>query len=622
MGLLPKTERDPATTLVATALSAGMPFAAYLATASPHAYWLDAGEFVESAVELDIAHPPGHPLAALLGHALTFVPLGPLALRVALAQALCAAVAGGFLFSAIDATVRALGVRHDRLSIPLALGATWLATCSHAWWFQAVRPEVYGLQAMLIAIAVERMVKLEAAWPTRDVRGLGTAALAVGLGLANHHFMMVLALPAFAPTAARIYRARGARSLAVAALSVGAGLCAYAYLPVRSGTSPPVDLGHPTTLDAFLWVVSARAYQHADLASTAGPADRLFEVVLSVIENVPWAALVMALAGVWAILRTPGARRIGWIWVALAGFACLGRTWMGHSHGNPDALGYLLPAFMGITALGASLLAAVLGQLVDARRPGIALTAVVWAVAALGLSPLAEARERSSLAHFHATDDFDDLRVRSLPPRAVVLAHLPQTVFRHWELEATEQPRPDVTLVPIPFLGYPGMVEQLLARDPGLTQLLAGYLLEGQLRQADLQSLAAQRPVLVELDARVQPALFETLTPGTFYYEVSDAGTTRAEVTQAVARRRAALAGLDLAIEDDLDDPETRHQRLWAAYMDGLYFARAGAVEPAREAVERGLTLEPEARELRALQARLAAPGAAGAIDITPFLLP
>ena len=123
MGLLPKQNRDPSVSLVAYALAVGVPLAAYVATASPHAYWLDAGELVEAAVALDIAHPPGHPLASLVGHVLTFVPLGPLSLRVALAQALCAAIAAGFLFRAIDTTVRAMEVRHDRLAIPIALFA-------------------------------------------------------------------------------------------------------------------------------------------------------------------------------------------------------------------------------------------------------------------------------------------------------------------------------------------------------------------------------------------------------------------------------------------------------------------------------------------------------------------
>ncbi len=52
--------------LVALLLASGVPFAAYLATASAHDFWLDGGEVTAQGIFLDIAHPPGHPLAGLV----------------------------------------------------------------------------------------------------------------------------------------------------------------------------------------------------------------------------------------------------------------------------------------------------------------------------------------------------------------------------------------------------------------------------------------------------------------------------------------------------------------------------------------------------------------------------
>jgi hypothetical protein len=608
--------------MVAFALAGGVPFAAYLATASPHGYWLDGGEFVESAAALDIAHPPGHPLAAMLGWAaVVLLPFGSIAFRVALAQAACAAVAAGFVFSAIDTTVRALEVRHDRLAIPIALGATWLVACAYPAWFQAVRPEVYALQALLIAVAIERAIAIEAAWPTNDVRAVYAASIAIGLALANHHFMAVLVLPALAPTLARAYRARGGRAMGIALGGVVAGLAAYVYLPVRAHVDPPVNLGDPGDLERFLWVVSARAYQHADRFSLVSPLERAGEVVLAIVDDVPLVALVLALAGVWALLRAPGARRIGWVWVAALVCACAGRSWMGNTSGNPDALGYLSPAFVAIAALAAAFVGAVVAQMGGSSpdKPGAALTAVAVLAALLGLAPLEASRARASLATFHATDELDELRIRRLPPRAVVVAHLPQTVFRHWELSATEQVRPDVTIVPIPFLGYPGMVQQLAERDPTLGELLRGYLLEGELRQPDLQSLAARRPVLVEMDVRVPRRLYDTMVPSGLYYEVVDAGWTATDVREASAHRAEALDRLTRALGGDRADPETRNQLLWIHYVDALDYAALGARDPARESVRRALSLAPEATELRALSDALAT--GEGPLDVTPFLV-
>src|SRR6476660_5936416 len=108
-------------------LAAGVPFVAYLWTASGSSYWLDAGEFVAASAQLDIAHPPGHPLTAMYGKLFTLLPLGPLAFRVAIGQAVAAALAAGCLFLAGCTAARALGVQRGALVLPIALGPAWLS---------------------------------------------------------------------------------------------------------------------------------------------------------------------------------------------------------------------------------------------------------------------------------------------------------------------------------------------------------------------------------------------------------------------------------------------------------------------------------------------------------------
>lgn len=625
MGLVSRGRRDPNVRLVALALAAGVPLAAYLATASAHDYWLDGGEFTAQAIDLDIAHPPGHPLAGLLGKLLTLIPLGPLNLRVALAQALCAAAAAAFVFRAIDTTVRALGVERDRLAVPLALGGTWLVATSHAWWFQAVRPEVYALQALLVSIAVERVVALEADWPTHDLRPLYTAALALGLGLANHHFVAFLVMPALAPTLARVYRARGLRPLLHCGAAVTMGLSAYVYLPVRASTDPPMNLGDPTDAARLLWVVSARVYARGSGLDEPQPlGERFADVLVILVENLHAVVLVMALAGLYALLRTAGARRIGVVWVLVLVVNLGARAWLKSVRNNPDVLGYLMPGIAALGALATAFVAALLAR-VGTRPDGVpraTATVVALVVAVLGLAQLHRSSAHSSLASFQATDTFDEERLRRLPPHAVVVVHDPQTAFRHWSVQAVERLRPDVTLVPIPFLGYPGVVDALVARDPDVAALVRGHLLEGELRQPDVQSLASLRPVLIELDPRVPSALYETLVPSGLLYEVVDAGATESDVLEAVGSHRAALARLYAHLGEAVEEEaETRNQLLWRHYMDALYFAAQGAREPARAALQQALALQPEAAELLALAQVLADPEARGPIDISPFLV-
>ena len=627
MALVPRQEHDPRVRTAALGLAVFVPLAAYVATLSGNGYWLDAGELTASAVDLDVAHPPGHPLAAMLAHAATLVPLGSLVMRVAFAQAVCAALACGFLYAAIGTTVRALGVHDDRLAVPMALGASWITAGAYGWWLQAVRPEVYALQALLIAIAIERIIALEAAWPTRDLSPLPVASLALGLSLANHHFMGFLCFPAVAPTLARVYRARGARPVGISLGLVMTGLATYLYLPIRASTDPPMNLGDPTSLSRFYWVVSAQAYQGTHALQPEPLGDRLLDVALSLVDSLHLAPVLLALAGAYVLLRAPGVVRIGYVWIALVLFSFVGRGWLGFVRGNPDALGYLMPAMAGVAAMAVSLVAAVvstLGERAVASRkkgapPSMLLRTAALLCALLGVFQIVGSRARASLASFHATDALDELRIRELPPRAVVLLYGPQTCFRFFELQATEHVRPDVRIVPMPFLEYPGTIDALVRREPALAGLLRTQLLEGQPAVSELQSLATTRPVLVELDVRVPVALHETLLPDTALYAVEPAGTTDVDIRSAFGRRAEALEGLRVALDSDASDAETRSQLLWIHYNDALYAASVGQRDAARLSVSRALSLSPQARQLVALRRALEV--GRGPIDPTPFMV-
>jgi hypothetical protein len=636
---LVRGDRDGSLDRVALTLAGFVPFFAYVATASGFAFWLDSGELLAAGVDLDIAHPPGHPLASIVSRAFAYLPIGPLAFRVAVGQASCAAIAGVFFCRAVITTLRAQGVRHDLVVLPTAMGASWLATLSYGFWLQAVRPEVYALEAMLLAIVIERIVALEARWPTLDVSPLHHAGLALGLGLANHHFMAFLTVPALLPTLARVVRARGPRALAIFCAAVAAGLSTYLYLPIRASTHPPIDLGHPTDLASFFWVVSARAYQgtHAIEADPLGV--RVLDVTVALAEDLHLVTLFVALLGAYVIVRADGARRIGLVWLAVALFGWLGRAMLGFVNGNPDALGYLMPTVMAIVALAAAFIGAVtmlLSGEADDDAPRVEKNVragsraadrapILGVILALGLVvaggwQLRVGASHASLRAFTTTDSFDGPRYRDLPTRAVVVAFSPQTVFRHFSARAIEASRPDVTIVPMPFLGYPGTIDELVAREPALAGTLRGYLIEGELRQPDVQSLAAERPLLVEMDPRVPVSLVETIVPTGLLYGVEPAGAADTDVARGARVREAILERLYADVGDQLaTSEETRAQLVWLHYMDALFFARVGAREPAQHAVARGLALAPEAAELVALRAALAE--GEGPIDVTPFVV-
>jgi hypothetical protein len=612
---------DPNVRLAVFALASGLPLACYIATASAHGYWLDAGEFVAQGTDLDLSHPPGHPLAGVVFHAATLFPLGPLPFRVAIASALLTAVAAAFLFRAIETTILCVGPRSRWIATPIAIGATWLVAGSLGWWLQAVRPEVYALSAALACIALERVIALEAAWPTRDLRPLYVACLCIGLALANHHFLAFLMLPAVAPTLARARRACGNRALAASAGFVAAGLSTYAYLPARTAAGAPLSLGHPDSLERLYWVVSAEAFQK-NTAQDFVPqpvGERVMDVAVQLVDSLHWAPVLAAIGGLWILIRIPGARRIGWVWGAVAVVFLAARAWLGFVRDNPDALGYLMPAFGAVGALAAAFVgkAIALGGAATNRPPKIGIAFAI-VVGGLGIAQLHHTVGHVTFTSFFATDAFDDPGRRDLPPHAIVLAHQPQTIFRYWGGEAAERVRPDVTLVPMPLLTYPAMVDGIVERDPDVAEVLRGYLLDGELREGDLQSLAARRPLLVELDPRVGPDLYDTLVARGLYHEVLPDRAYADDQRAGALIHDRTVQWLYKMLGPERTERETANQLLWHHYMSALFYAQVGDREAARLAVRRGRGINPHAAELAALDRALAS-GGEGPLDVAPF---
>lgn len=622
MALIPRGRMNRSARSFGLTLSACLPLACYITSAAAHSHWYDAGEFVATGLNLGISHPPGHPLYSVVAAAFSLLPVGPLAFRIALGSAVMAAVACAALYLAIETTIRAQGLQRAWVITPIAVGATWLCAGTQGFWLQAIRPEVYALQAALCFIVIERVVALEAAWPTRDVRPLLTAGFALGLGLANHHFLAVLMIPALSPTAARVLRGRGAGALWLAAAFVAAGLSVYLLLPVRASAAPTPNLGVPTTLARFFWVVSAQVFQKNTGSGVPEPTgDRVADVLIALVTNLHFAWL-LAIGGAYALVRTSGVRRIGLIWILAGVVPMFGRAWLGFTRDNPDAEGYLLTSL----GAGAALSAAFIAQLVtplggmDTRSPSRSAVILALAAGALGLAQLQHGSAQTSFAQLTAPDELDEFQRRRLPPRAIVLAHQPETIFAFWGAQAQDHARPDVTLVPMPFLDHPGMVQSLLDRDPELIELLRGYMLLGQLQQPDLQSLALVRPLLIELDPRVPPTLYETLVPMGLYYQVVAAGTTDADERIGHSAQIAMYETLYRRLGAQVHESGTRKQLLWHHYMDALYYMAYGDLPGAYRAIAQGRAIEPLDGHLRAMEQALRESAKPGPMDITRFL--
>lgn len=601
-------------------LAGGVPLLVYVWTASGYAHWLDSGEFVAAAVDFGISHPPGHPLASIVLGSANLIPYGALSFRAALVCALLGSAAATALFFAIERTLYTTEAIGETLVTPLSLGATWWIALSQAWWFQTARPEVYALQAALLCIGYERLLRVGALDDPLDVRPLYQSGLAFGLALSNHHYIAIVALLPTVWLLIAVVKRAGWRPLAWTGAFSLAGALTYVLLPLRALADPYLNLGVPSSPSRFFWVVSAQAFQKSLGPERVAPfREHLADVLVAMGEDLHVAILLVALLGGYFMLRVRRARRVGIFWLTVLLVFTVSRALLGFVSENPDALAYFMLAYGAVGVFCAFAIGVVLSALAEALPawPRLApALALVLALSALG--QVARSVTAASLRTFSDTDTFDDGLRRALPERAVILAHNPNTIFRFWGGEAEEQNRPDVTLVPLPIVSYPKMIDTLLEKDPELRSLLRSYVLSGSLDPAELQSLAAQRPVFVEMDLRVATDLYDMMIPQQLYHRVLTADMAEADEATAMRAHEALLDDLSARVVAPLDT-QTKVQLLWRHYMDALYFAAVGDINAARRSVAAGLALNPLAQELVAMQIALkqALPGEP--IDVTPF---
>ncbi len=431
----------------------------YLATLAPGLTGGDAGELAVAAHELAAAHPPGYPLYVLLGKLATLVPLGSVAERLHAFSALCMAAAAAFLAAA---AARASG----RQLFGFAAGAVF------AWapltWTWAVQLEVFALNA-LFAAALAWLAVLE---PTpRRAAAFGAV---LGLGLGNHHTLLLLGVPLLA----LVISERGRVAVTAAGLAMGRSL--YVLLPVATHLHPAVSWGEADTLAGFWHHVSRGDYGTLSLSrSQRAPAgEGLLAFFLDHAHQLFGVGVAVAALGVWAARR----RRL---------VQCLLAAWL------LMAVGFqLLAGFPVDTPLFRSVLARFwLLPLVPAcffLAHGLAWLSRRWpraaTIAALGL-PVVQLAHGTLTAERPATaavEAYGEAVLAELPPDAILLTRgdLVHNAVRYAQRVSAR--RPDVVVLDQELMTYPWYV----ARAEGVTLPGERYGADG----FDLAMLLAANP--------------------------------------------------------------------------------------------------------------------------------
>jgi hypothetical protein len=461
-------------------------------------------------------------VSATLAQLMRLLPIGNQVLRVAFLGALAAGVAGGLLY---DLT-RLLLARHraaPRLAPPLATCAALIGTLGPSWQADAAAP---GGQVVAAALALAG-VRIAAD------ENLGARAWA-SLGVLG------------ALTAAESPLTAGALMMTVLVLTVTRGTLPRPRDLLLLGALGAVSAG---LLAAPMWAARLAAPGMSELGST-GISLRPMTALGSVAEGsflAPWTmelgllACALAVLGAAGGLSRPRTRAITAGLVGLIAMDALGRALPGELLQARGALPLLaIGALAVVMALAVFGLALLLVEL----RVRFAETAAVLLVVftfTLVLVTIDRAeppppRNRTSPAEVWTVG-----ALAELPAHSLVLVRTPQVAQRLWAARIIAGSRPDVVVVPLPWLDRPSLVAHLLELEPGLAELIREVAVHGSPSEYALSTLADARPLFAELDPRWDRRLVEHLVPRSPWFGIAPHALGRSDRQATLEGNRTAF---------------------------------------------------------------------------------
>jgi hypothetical protein len=442
--------------------------AVYTATAARDVVVGDSGEFLAAAARLGVAHPPGYPLLTMLGHAFSWLPIGPLAFRINFLAVVCGAATVGL----VCATALRLGA--PRIA---AVVAGFALAFNPLFWEWSLAIEAFPLNNVIASALVYCLVR----WHARPdaSKFLVVAALLGGLGASNH-LTTVFLVPFVAVVMWHRRASLHLTTLLACAGAVVVGLIPYVYIPWAAAREPYVNWGSISSASGLVRHFLRADYGTGRLVAGDGnpgdPFERLVALAASftVLEG---ALIVVGFVRLWRDRR--------WYFVAcLLSFSLAGPAFAAYANvdlGNRVALWVLRRFFLlshvlvaPLVAFGYASVAGAIASRIDTQRR---LAEVTLASLALLLIAVPAALRYPAIDQHdnHVARLFAEDVLRSLPPGSVLLGNGDEIAFPVAYLQSVEHQRPDVTFAALELLKGQWYITQLHRRDPALVVPFAQY---------------------------------------------------------------------------------------------------------------------------------------------------
>lgn len=474
-------------------------FAVFLCFLPPAVYWLDAPEFTAAGWALGQPHPPGHPVFTLILKGFLLLPVGSIDFRANLLSAVFGAISSALTAAIASEVARATKCSQQRCVIAGVTAGIAFGLCRSTI-IQSLSVEVYTFNTALMLGAIYLAMRRP-----DDVRAIGTIALLMGLGLANHHFLTVLAMPAVA--IAFLRKGNWLRSLGLAAvIATFVTICSYGILMVRSLARAIPAWVDASTLDGVAWVASAKIFMGSLGGHGEGGlfknATQALDLVMSVVSP---PALVFALLGIFFLVKARAYHTVIAMSLLITG-SLVSKVAMGIlDPENPDDHGYFMSAMSGILALAAS---NTVSLMEISFRHGRVSKSLLFGLGVLGLlcivslPPIASYDVATKRMRFDDTVSFRRFLMDRMPRSAVAMVSHYAVFFLLQHDAIVEGTRPDVTVVQQGFCnkarGGKDYALTVMDADPDLKPLAQSFVDTGSLDWLELKKLARRRPVLIE----------------------------------------------------------------------------------------------------------------------------
>jgi hypothetical protein len=585
-------------------LIAAFGFVLYVLTSYPFPDWLDSPELMTAAFRLGVFHPPGSPLAVILGHLFSLWPCASPATSLLYFSALFAAGCLYVLARSVQDLWRGLGPKQPVLEKVVTIGATSAFALSPGLWSQAVRTEVYTLALLLFLIALRELLAMalhnHPDRPDLDQKRIRRAAAACGMGLAVHPLMALPVVLGFLPLALSRARRRSCfapRNLMRTTTCFALGAAPLLLLPFMVHTNIDLRWGDPSTVVGWFQMILGTTFSHSFLPPATPAAGVGLQTLAVFVNSLGLPLALLALLGLYPLLRTN--RRLGFCLILIAGASALTLLLQRSVRlDNPDVTGYALPgaAVLFLVAAGGLAVAArLLAKTYHRGSSVVALATLGLAVATLLPDPAAHDRSGCTGSRHLATGT-----LKRMPANTLILTADFNLVFMFDYLTQVEGIRPDIRVIYLRDLNNDALRAALAREDATLNARLPRA---GDLDRSSLLKLAAYRPVALDLGPHLQVRSLAPLRPKGLLWLVTPGDLPDEKVL--LDEQRIFYANLAPPVcKNGGEDPRTAEVVTWHAYWQAVGAYELGLPTLANQMLAVAWCAGPEDRTIATLAER------------------